>query len=31
LAEPFFAGLNATIELTPAMDAGELAVGLAHI
>ena len=30
LAEPFFTGLGATIELTPAMDAADLQAGLSN-
>lgn len=31
LAEPFFVGLNATIELTPAMDLADLQAGLSGL
>ncbi|MDB5428720.1 MAG: hypothetical protein JWR47_622 [Phenylobacterium sp.] len=31
LAEPFFTGLNATFELTPAMDAADLQTGLSNL
>ena len=31
LAEPFFAGLNATFELSPAMDAADLQKGLSSL
>lgn len=31
LAEPFFTGLGAAIELTPAMDAADLRAGLAAL
>src|SRR5437899_3855026 len=31
LAEPFFTGLNATFELTPAMDAADLQAGLSNL
>jgi len=31
LAEPFFAGLNATFEVTPAMDAADLQKGLSAL
>jgi hypothetical protein len=31
LAEPFFAGLNATFELTPAMDLADLQAGLSGL
>jgi hypothetical protein len=31
LAEPFFRGLNATFELTPAMDAADLQTGLSNL
>lgn len=31
LAEPFFAGLNATFELSPAMDAADLQAGLSNL
>jgi hypothetical protein len=31
LAEPFFTGLNATFELSPAMDAADLQTGLSNI
>ena len=31
LAEPFFVGLNATFDLSPAMDAADLQVGLSSL
>jgi hypothetical protein len=31
LAEPFFAGLNATFEMSPAMDAADLQAGLSAL
>lgn len=31
LAEPFFTGLNATIELSPAMDVTDLQAGLSNL
>ena len=31
LAEPFFTGLNATFELSPAMDAADLQTGLSNL
>lgn len=31
LAEPFFTGLNATFELSPAMDASDLQTGLSNV
>jgi hypothetical protein len=31
LAEPFFTALNATFELTPAMDAADLQTGLSNL
>lgn len=31
LAEPFFTGLNATFELSPAMDAADLQAGLSAL
>ena len=31
LAEPFFVGLNATFEMTPAMDVADLQAGLAAL
>jgi hypothetical protein len=31
LAEPFFAGLSATFDLSPAMDAADLAAGIAAL
>jgi hypothetical protein len=31
LAEPFFSGLNATFELSPAMDAADLQTGLSNL
>ena len=31
LAEPFFTGLSATFELTPAMDAADLQAGLSSL
>jgi hypothetical protein len=31
LAEPFFTGLNATFELSPAMDAADLRTGLSNL
>jgi hypothetical protein len=31
LAEPFFAGLNATFDLSPAMDAADLQAGLSAL
>lgn len=31
LAEPFFTGLDATFDLSPAMDAADLQAGLSHL
>ncbi len=31
LAEPFFAGLNASVDLSPAMDAADLQAGLSAL
>ena len=31
LAEPFFTGLNATFDLSPAMDAADLQTGLSNL
>jgi hypothetical protein len=31
LAEPFFNGLNATFEISPAMDAADLQAGLSSL
>jgi hypothetical protein len=31
LAEPFFVGLNASFELSPAMDAADLQTGLSNL
>jgi hypothetical protein len=31
LAEPFFTGLNATFEVSPAMDAADLQTGLSNL